>query len=1050
MKAKVSAWLVCAVFFSILCVYGQVTTGTISGMVRDSSGATIPAAQMVILNEDTRITRTLQADAGGHYSAPSLNPGRYRVTASFQGFQTEVRSGIQLTVGREAIVNFELQVGAVTELVEVSGEAPLVQTTEAAISYLVDDRTIRELPLNGRDIGQLILLNPGVVQSQNGRTGTPEWGFAKRISISGMRGEDNAYLLDGSYINDYMRHVPAGPTGALTGVETVQEFQMLTSAFSAQHGRALGGIFNAISKSGTNEWHGSVYEFLRNSALDARNFFDRKRNPSDPRLPPFRRNHFGATFGGRIIRDKAFFFAAYEGLRESLTTTAISVVPDLNARQGILPSRTVQVSPLIGSFLKTFPDPTPGARNFGDGTAQYIFEAKQPTREDFGQARIDYQLSENDSLFGRFTANNAEQSRHLGFPDRLSVGMMGTRLVTVSETHVFSPRLLNSVRLAFNRVLPGVGHIVPAGEPGTISVPGQPDPASIDAGSGITPLQGVSDVGGRYTTNRFGLHDDVNLVLGTHSLQFGGMLERMQFNLSSAIYPYGDWRFPNLPSFLQALPDQYRGTPAQIGNFRRGVRQWFLALYSQDDWRVTSNLTLNLGLRWEPYTVPTEVNGLIENLRHLNDALPTRGDPYWLNKSWRNFSPRLGFAWSPFQGGRTSVRGGVGVFYVPVDPAVYVVPLLRSPSITPDFLIVDPKHFPNALEAIAAYGGADPSTVRIFALPYENLRSPHAMEYSLSVQQQIGSSTVLTLGYSGRRGLNLPSLGNFNMPLAQFNGISLEVAPNATPQNPAYSSEIRYTGTNADSWYNGFTAALQRRLSAGLQAQVSYTFSRATAETDGNEQGPSGSVGGSGTVKYPYDLGVYKGLSGYHLQNVLSASYSYDLPLGGLTSGWGRHLLSGWQLSGIVSLQDGQPFGVAAAGPNAIRQYISRVSPNLKPGWSSEQIVLGNRDDYYTLDAFTPPGSRELGNYGRNTLIGPGLAQWDFGMTKNTQVGERYRLQFRAEAFNVLNRSNFGSPGNTAGGEIFTRSGARVQSAAVVVRTATTSRQVQFGLKLIF
>ncbi|MBI2817183.1 MAG: TonB-dependent receptor [Acidobacteria bacterium] len=1050
MQARVSGWVVVAVLFSILYVYGQVTTGTISGMVSDSSGGAIPAAEVVILNEDTNVSRVLKADAAGRYSAPSLNPGRYRVTASLQGFQTEVRSGIQLTVGRDAIVNFDLQVGQVTEQIEVTGEAPLVQTRESAVSYLVDDRTIRELPLNGRDIGQLILLNPGVVQSKSGRGGSSETGFAKRISISGMRGEENAYLLDGTYVNDYMRHVPAGPTGALTGVETVQEFQMLTSTFSAQYGRALGGVFNAISKSGTNELHGSAYDFLRNSALDARNYFDRQSTPSGPRLPPFRRNQFGATFGGPIVRDNIFFFVAYEGLRQSLTNTGISVVPDLNARRGILPTQTVQISSLVAPFLRLYPEPTPGGRNFGNGTAQYIFQANQPTREDFGQARTDYRISDSDSLFVRFTGNHADQATYNGFPNYFTIGLIATRLATLSETHVFSPRLLNTVRFAFNRVVPGTDADAPTAEPGTISVPGQPLSASIDAGSGTTVIGGaISDVGARYTTNRFGLHDDMNLNLGNHTLQFGGMVDRLQFNANINDYPFGDWQFSSVANFLQGVPSQYRGTPSQLANHRRGLRQWFLALYLQDDWRVKSNLTLNLGLRWEPYTVATEVNGLIENLRRLTDPAPTVGDPYWLNKAWWNFSPRVGFAWSPFQSGKTSLRGGVGLYYVPIDPAVYYQANLRAPSFAPQFDFDDPCCFPSALGAIAAGGGTALSNLAIDAMPFEDTRSPQAVQYSLSLQQQIGANNVLTFGYNGRRAMRLAALANVQTPLAQFNGLSLELPANATRVNPAYSNEIAYNLTKANAWYNGFTAVLQRRFFAGFQGQISYTFSRALSETDGSESGPTAGIGGSGTVKYPYDLGVNKGLSGYHLQNVFTANYSYDLPLGRGASGWVSYVLSGWQLTGIVSLQDGQPFTISAQTPRALQPYNSRVSPNLKPGWTSDQIVLGDPNNYYTLDAFTPPGAREFGNYGRSTLIGPGLAQWDMGFTKNTQLGEQWRLQFRAEAFNVLNRTNFGSAGGRRG-EAFNRSGAAIPSAPVITNTVTTARQLQFGLKLIF
>jgi outer membrane receptor protein involved in Fe transport len=837
----------------------------------------------------------------------------------------------------------------------------------------------------------------------------------------------------------------------LTGIETVREFQMLTATFSAQYGRALGGVFNAITKSGANEWHGSAYEFLRNSALDARNYFDRQDSSSGPRLPPFRRNHFGATLGGPVFRDKTFFFVAYEGLRESLTQTGIANVPDLNARRGILPNRTVEVSPLIAPVLRLFPEPSPGERNFGDGTAQYIFQAKQPTKEDFGQGRIDYQLSDSDSLFGRFTANNAERHSYRLYPDRFEVGTIETRLLTLSETRILSPLLLNTGRFSFNRVVPGTNHLLPQTEPYLIPIPGQSDPPGIEPGSGISPLTGTEGPGNFFLTNRFALNDDLNLTLGSHSLQFGGMFERLQYNLYFPSRPYGEWRFSNLENFLRAVPDRYRGAPPGLGKNRRGFRQWFMAMYLQDDWRVTPNLTLNLGVRWEPYTVPTEVNGYIDNLRNLMDVSPAIGNPYWKNQSWRNFSPRFGFAWSPFQSGKTSLRGGFGLFYVPVDSAIFSPAVTRGSGLSPIPNINNPARFPDALAAIAASQTA-PGSANIFAMLYGNLRSPHALQISLSAQQQIGESNVVTLGFSSRRGLNLPSFSNYNMPLFRFNGVALEMPEGANRFNPEYRL-INYVSTNANAWYNGLTFSLQRRFSAGLQWQIAYTYSRTISEGDGAEGGHV-SAGSNNNVNYPHDLRVARGLSGYHLKNSLTFSYSYDLPFGQGAGGLAGHLISGWQLTGIVALRNGQPFTPNAVAPRALADHLSTVMPNVVPGFTHDQIITGSPDGYFILDGFAPPGARELGNLGRNSLIGPGTAQMDFGLTKNNALSERVRLQFRAEAFNLLNRANFASPaqfGNSAGNlEVFNRDGQPIPSSTVIVGTATTSRQVQLGLKLIF
>src|SRR5689334_3119127 len=312
----------------------QVTTGTISGSVKDGTGAILPNTNVSVLNEDTGISRTMQTDAMGRYLASMLPLGNYRVTVSMDGFQTESRRGIILTVGRQAVVDFAMNVGAISQTVEVTDEAPLIETRESAVSYLVNQSTISELPLNGRDITQLILLQPGVSLAENSATGNAYVGFGKKFSIGGMRGEDNAYLLDGGYINNMNRQLPSGPSGALLGSETVKEFQVLTNSFGAQFGRALGGVFNAVSKSGSNEFHGNVFEYFRDNSLDARKFFDRQIRPQDPRNPEFRRNSFGGSAGGPIRRDQAFFFTSYEAMREEKFETNYRVVPDENSRRG--------------------------------------------------------------------------------------------------------------------------------------------------------------------------------------------------------------------------------------------------------------------------------------------------------------------------------------------------------------------------------------------------------------------------------------------------------------------------------------------------------------------------------------------------------------------------------------------------------------------------------------------------------------------------------------------------------------------------------------------
>ncbi|HWP84111.1 MAG TPA: TonB-dependent receptor [Terriglobia bacterium] len=1052
---------------TFLCILGfnavlhaQVITGTIAGSVRDGTGAVLPGASITVMNEDTGLSRSLQTDAAGRYLASMLPLGNYRVTASLDGFQTETRRGISITVGRQAVVDFQLSVGTVAQSLEVTAEAPLVDTRESSVSYLVDESTISELPLNGRDITQLILLNPGVSLAENSATGNAYVGFGKKFSIAGARGEDNAYLLDGGYINNMNRQLPSGPSGALLGSETVKEFQVLTNSFSAQYGRALGGVFNAVSKSGTNEWHGNLYEYHRNSALDARQFFDVKVKQTDPRIPPFRRNSFGGTFGGPLQKDRAFFFVAYEAMRETKTTTEYRNVPDDAARdQGIIPGRgTFPISPLAAKFLTLFPRPTPGGYDDPlQPTAEYIFAGDNRAKEDYGQGRLDYQFSETISIFGRLTASNAHKTFPNSYPGYQTTQVMNTRFLTLSETHILSPTMLNTARVAFNRVDPqDVGKYADV-DASFLSVPGAVAAPTISPGGGVSPNSGAPKPFDRWVTNRYNLQDDMNWTLGGHAIQFGGMIERLQFNMINPNRPYGTWTWSNFEDFLRVgtagagnTTVTFRGTPDQAGDPARGFRQWFFALYVQDDWQITPRITLNLGVRWEPYTVPTEVNGKLSNLRHFTDATETLGDPFWENQSWTDFAPRLGFAWSPFTSGSTSVRGGVGLFYIPNDPTVYRTQSTRN-DLFPEFSFPHPNNantrFPDALGAISTT--VAPKAPE--ALPFATLKSPRAVQWNINIQRQLGQASVISLGYTGTRGVNQTLFADYNIPLAVFNGVSLEIPTTSTTRLNTSFQGISYYTNGADSWYHGFTSSFQRRFAGGFQTQVAYTWSKALSTADSTSKTDSSGSGG-GSPKYPHDLRTAKGLSGYHLDHVLSVNYLYEIPLGRGMNGIAGHLISGWQLSGIVSMKSGQPFNVTSGTPSALSNLGITRSPNWNPNFDLSKVILGppnktpGSNRYFDTGAFLFPRSREIGNVVKNFLEGPGLMTWDFSLMKNTELAETVRLQFRSEFFNILNRANFSNPS----GSVFANNGTLNGNAGRINETVTPGRQIQLGLKLIF
>ncbi|MSO19754.1 MAG: TonB-dependent receptor [Acidobacteria bacterium] len=1066
----------------------QVTTGTVSGTATDSSGAVLPGVKIEVMSETTGLTRTVVTNATGHYSAPQLTVGEYRVSATLEGFKTEVRSGVVLTIGREAVIDLQMSVGAVAETVEVTGEAPLVQTTESTVSYIVDDRTIRELPLNGRDMTQLILLNPGVTISVNSPANSAFSGYGKRVSISGMRGEDNIYLLDGGLIGDFRRHIPAGPSGALLGIETVQEFQVLTSSFSAQYGRALGGVFNAVSKGGTNEFHGNAYDFLRNSAVDARDFFDRKRFADSPRLPPFRRNQFGATFGGPVQQDKTFFFLAYESTREVKTSLQAPATMDADLRRGILKLNgnptgvTAPINPIMIPYINQYPLPSPQGRAFGDGTAEFLYDYKQRSTEHFGQTRVDLpSLTAQDSFFVRFTGSSSTGNAPNSFPGFEQVSSLKSWLATLSETHIVSPTTLNTFRFHFNRVIPLDTGNAPAPGPGITLTPGQENLPMVSP-TGLTSYGGAGfDTDPTYmVSNRFSFQDDVNITIGGHSLQVGGMLERLQFNGSFPNRSFGVWGFTNVPNFLAGVANTYRGPIPGQGTYERGFRNWAFALYLQDDWRVTPKLTVNLGVRWEPQTVPTEVANRISNLRYITDNQGTVGSPYWKNTSWDEFGPRVGFAYSPFDGGKTSIRGGAGMLYEPNDPNLYYTQMVRNPPLGYDFTIAVPanlQRFPDAQAQINAQNTSGPG----YAIPFDNMRSPHALQYNLNLQQQFGAANLVTVGFVGSRGINLLSVGDINMPQAVWDGVSLAMPDGATLRNPTWSSVVYYAN-DTSSFYNGLLTTYQRRFSAGLQGQVSFTWSKNISETDAGQTASAVTPGG-GRMKYPHDHFAQRGLSGYDFRRILTFSYTYELPFGKNMGGVLGKVLSGWQTTGVLTIRDGQaqsvlatvsaaltPLAVTPRSPNANPNYkgefnkggsvgcsisstgVVYLSPDTPPAGTalSRTIAagapLGTPELYFDPCAYSAPGARQLGNLARNTLIGPGAIAWNPALSKKTSITERTSLEFRAEFFNILNRPNLGIPAST----VYNGTGAAVGTAGVINGTSTTSRQMQFALKLVY
>jgi outer membrane receptor protein involved in Fe transport len=1042
-KRTALAWLIALGVAGAIPAAAQSVGGSIQGTVTDAAGAALAGARVALRNVGTGDTRELETDAAGRYHAPLLAPGEYEVKASMNGFQTVERRGIRLTVGQDARVDVTLDVGKRTEELVVSADASGVNLTSGAVSGLVGEKEIRDLPLNGRSFQQLALLQPGVaaaLAAGNDVVG----GRTPKITINGARPEQNNFLLDGTDINNVYNKTPGSAAGVLLGVESVLEFQVLTNAYSAEFGRSAGGVINAVTRSGTNELHGSAFEFHRNSALDARNFFD---PPSQPK-PSFKRNQFGAVLGGPIQRERTFFFLAYEGLIERLGVTGVTAVPDDDARRGVLPGgRTVTLHPAIPAYLETL-FPHANGRSLGGGAAEYLFSNTQPTDEHYFQARLDHRLSPADTLFARVTHDRGDVDRIA--PDKPPINIQPERTrntyVTFEHQHTFSATLLNTLRVGLNRSVSLADNRRTIDIPASMSwIPGDP--------FGYLTIRGmVTEMAGDFRLprddrlNNWQAGDTVILTRGRHSARAGVQAQYLQFDQHTTSQVGGIVNFANLESFLQgrAISVDF-AVPGKIDPDRR-YRQWLLAGFVQDDVRVGRRLTVNAGLRYEFVSVPTEADGKISNLRNVLDPQLTVGGPWHTNPSLKNWAPRLGMAWDPWGSGKTSVRAGFGLFHDEILPKYYFFSGSLNPPFTTRTSIPNPP-FPNV---VANFNPDAPIRAQLQTVNYD-LQTPYIMQFNLNVQRALPGGWDVMVGYVGSRGKNLLRLGDANLaPETIVNGV--KVYQGTTRRNPNFTG-IWQRVTDAASFYNSLQVSAQKRMSRGWRAQLSYTFSRSVDDASGIN-----SQDFSNVVQYGmdwYDPLRDRGLSAFDARHNLTANWTWDLPVARDSKGLTAALLKGWQLNNITTIRSGHPFtaqlGFNRSGNLNTTSFSMHERPDLKPGCSNNPI-LGGPDRYFDVNCFQLQPAGQRGNLGRNTLIGPGLVAIDFALVKTFALGGERSLQVRAECFNLPNHPNFAVP---SGRTVFT--GVNPDGTPTVAptwgritSTVTTSRQIQLGVKLAF
>ncbi|HTQ62912.1 MAG TPA: carboxypeptidase regulatory-like domain-containing protein [Candidatus Solibacter sp.] len=1077
------------VFASVTRLDAQVLA-SINGVITDTSGARVAAASVTARDLETGATRNSVTDADGHYQVLALAVGEYEITASKTGFEEQVRTGIHLAVAQEAEVDLTFRVGEVRQQVTVKEEAPIVNATTREISGLVGERQIKELPLNGRSYDLLLQLNPGIVNftsQKAGGTGISNSTTANNFAVSGSRPQQNIFLLNGvEYSGAGENNMqPGGTSGMLLGVDAVREFNVERDTYSAELGKHPGGQVIIVTQSGSNQWHGSAFEFLRNNAFDAPNYFDQGS------ALPFQRNQFGASMGGPVQADKTFVFANYEGFRQNLYQTSAAFVPDATSRANAVAS----MQPL----LNLWPIAPAGAPDF-NGIAEVFSSPLQTIREDFGTVRLDHIFSEKDTLSGVYTIDDGRDvTATPANPYSTDIVTLREQVLSLDETHVFSRKLLNTARLGYTRA----GYFFTGKPtPGTpaAAVPGfligLPVGAVVVGGSAASNPQAQLGLAGSNNgsnllvhRNLYTIEDRVTLTQGKHQLSFGLWLQPFQSNETLALSQFGQATFASLTTFLQGTTSSFLYDPAPT---EMNWRSLFGAWYAEDVIRVSRNLALSLGYRQEFSTGWNEAHNRASNYTYADGVIsaePRVGSSVF-TRNLATFlpQPRIGVAWSPFNA-KTVFRAGFGIYNDLQDALGYRTdqnapynPSYSIPGLAVSSLPIDPTA-PVPAAAKLVPGGVQP-----------DMRIPTLISWSLRVQQRLWPNTSLTVGYVGSHayhelvGVDANEPAPVICPASPCPALYPTVDATATPPvtittgfpagSPLAGAPIpagayyipagttKPTPSLANTWtwfsegvssYNALQVDVTRRISNGLTVRGVYTWSKTLDDGDSLNQTTAGNA--PGLVSNPFDLAADKGLATFDVRNVGVINAIYELPFGrgkiyaSDLVGWKEALVSGWSMASIITAQSGFPFTPQLSyNPSNSGDTRNPVRPFLNPNFTGN-VITGNPSQWFNPAAFIAPPSASgfFGDVGRDTYIGPGLATWDFSVLKDTKIREGMSLQFRAELFNILDRANFNTPSLI----VFTPPTAANPTglsgtAGAITSTSTTARQVQFGLKLLW
>ncbi len=1072
-----------ALLASVVSSWAQVTAA-ISGRIEDPTGAGIGGAAITVKSAETGLTRTATTDEAGNYHVDSLPLGAIEVHASKTGFKEAIRTGVDLALGQDASVNLRLAVGDAADHIDIVEGIPTVNISTSPISGLVTEEEVKDLPLNGRSLDQLLTTNPGALNYSALKSSQTTTSDGNTFSVAGRRPGDNQFLLNGVEYSgsSQLAVTPGGVSGELLGIDGIREFNVLTDTYGAQYGKRAGAQVSIVTQSGGNVLHGSLFEFLRNSDLDARNFFDQSF------VPPFRRNQFGGALGGPIRRNKLFLFGNYEGFQQSLALTSVSVVPDNQTRQGLLPNATTGIYAKVANLNTGMlpymtlwptvngPELTTQA-GLPTGTAYSYNNPKQFVHENFGTSRADYTISDRDSASLFYTIDTGNSVLPQADPLFTAFEALTSQVASAQETHIFSPSLLNTATFGFTRAAfnfdPGTATQFPASlsfvtglPPGGITVSG----AVTTTGSGVITAAGANNASGSWNRrDLFTLADDVQKTHGIHHFSAGAWLQRLRDNEDTGSRQLGIATFASLTTLLQGTVTTFQVIPNAN---ELGWRSTYGAWYAQDAIHLR-RLTLQAGIRQEMTSGWNEESGRAANYITNGSGVlltnPVIGSSILTKNNMKKlFAPRVSAAWDVFGNGKTAVRAGYGIYYSMIDALNFLMNSL--PPANSSLSFANQALLPLLPISQTAPPACGPGSVPACSLAPQGLE-PDAKalavnEWNFTIEQQIARNTSLRVAYVG-------SFSTHGLLSVDPNTIAPQICQSATcvsggtpgttkgsvvqgqqyipvttRPNPNLGAGF-FWYTEGNSRYNALQTDIVRRISHGLEIRGNYTWSKNLDMNSGLTGAQSNNQ--SQMVMDPYDLGRDWGPSALNVAQQAGISLRYQLPVGhgqallsGLT-GIGEDLLGGWQVNSIVTLLSGFPI-TPVDGSNRSGDGDTRNPdrPSLNTSFSGP-VIEGTPTQWFNPNAFILPIAGTYGTLGRGVYSGPGLAETDLSLFKSISLKERMHLQFRAEGFNLFNRANFGTPNAT----VF--SGTAISpTAGLITTTATSSRQIQFGLKLIF